>query len=65
MRDDPFAAGRDPHNDVEYAEWQRRGMQNWTLARMDIIEYVLMAPHSMHDMHPTGAVILYPTACGC
>lgn len=57
--------GMEPESNAEYAEWQRRGMQNWTLARMDIIEYVLMAPHSMHDMHPTGAVILYPTACGC
>ncbi len=51
----------------DYADLQRRGMQRWALARMDVIDYVLMTPHSDLDMSPIGPERIYPSMCtlGC
>lgn len=57
--------GWEPRTLAEDAEVQRRGMQNWVLARMDIIEYVLMSPHSHADMSPIGPERRFPMACEC
>lgn len=51
----------------DYADLQRRGMQRWVLARLDILDYVYMTPHSDVDMSPIGLERMYPSMCegGC
>lgn len=56
-----------PRTNEEYREVQRKGMQVWALAlkAAGIIDYVIMAPHSLHDMSPSGLEHHYPLDLSC